>query len=142
MYAKELRNHVNKRKKCDINLCSKIFKGKRDCFHYCRSGFFSEMPPRRSCVPARLEDQCLQVYLNYLHDEVHMLFYLKNFHHRSVLLAKMGLDPDKLYKILQYQLSNKLQVCTTILPKLKSVAFLRELEFFVHLSRTFLSFTP
>ena len=68
------------------------------------------MPPRRSSVPARLEDQCLQVYLNYLHDEVHMLFYLKNFHHRSVLLSKQGLAPEKLYKILQDQLSNNLKV--------------------------------
>ena len=68
------------------------------------------MPPRRSSVPNRLEDQCLQVYLNYLNDECHMLFYLKNFHHRSVLLSKQGLAPDRLYKILQNQLSNNLKV--------------------------------
>ena len=69
---------------------------------------FSRMPPIRSSSPSRLEDQCLQVYLNYLHDEVHLLFYLKNFHNRSVLLSKHGLAPEKLYKILQDQLSHSL----------------------------------
>ena len=67
------------------------------------------MPRQINISPIRLEDQCLHVYLNYLHDEVHLMFHLKNFQNRSVLLRQYGLAPDRLYDILQAQLSNSLQ---------------------------------
>ena len=67
------------------------------------------MPKQIKISPIKLEDQCLHVYLNYLHDEMNLIFHLKNFQDRSVLLRQYGLAPDKLYDILQSQLSNSLQ---------------------------------
>ena len=67
------------------------------------------MPKKIKISPSKLEDQCLHVYLNYLHDEVHLMFYMKNFQDRSVLLRQYGLAPDRLYELLQSQLSNSLQ---------------------------------
>lgn len=67
------------------------------------------MPRQIDNSPIKLEDQCLHVYLNYLHDEMHLIFHLKNFQDRSVLLRQYGLSPDRLYDILQDQLSNSLQ---------------------------------
>ena len=74
--------------------------------------FFSlslKMPLQLNSSPVRLEDQCLYVYLNYLHDEVHFLYYLQNFENRSVLMAKHGLIPDLLRQSLQNQLSHRLK---------------------------------
>ena len=52
----------------------------------------------------------MHVYLNNLHDEMHLMFYLKNFQDRSVILRqRQDLAPDKLYDILQHQISNNLQ---------------------------------
>ena len=67
------------------------------------------MPKQINNNPIKLEDQCMHVYLNYLHDEMHLIFHLKNFQDRSVLLRQYGLAPDKLYDILQSQISNNLQ---------------------------------
>ena len=67
------------------------------------------MPKQIKISPIKLEDQCLHVYLNYLHDEMNLIFHLKNFQDRSVLLRQYGLAPDRLYDILQSQLSNSLQ---------------------------------
>lgn len=45
------------------------------------------------------------VYLNYLHDEMHLIFHLKAYKDRSVLLRQHGLAPDTLIAKLQQQLS-------------------------------------
>jgi hypothetical protein len=66
------------------------------------------MPQRMECTPLRLEDQCIYVYLNYLHDEMNLIFHLKNYQERSVLLRQHGLAPAKLIDKLQSQLSNSL----------------------------------
>ena len=68
------------------------------------------MPKQIKNNPIKLEDQCMHVYLNNLHDEMHLMYYLKNFQDRSVILRqRQDLAPDKLYDILQYQISNNLQ---------------------------------
>ena len=61
------------------------------------------MPRQIKISPSRLEDQCLYVYLNYLHDEVHMLYYLRNFETRSVLLRQYGMDSGRLSDLLHSQ---------------------------------------
>ena len=66
------------------------------------------MPRRMECTPIKLEDQCIYVYLNYLHDEMNLIFHLKNYRERSVLLKQHGLEPDLLVNRLQTQLSNNL----------------------------------
>ena len=69
-----------------------------------------KMPKQIKNNPIKLEDQCMHVYLNNLHDEMHLMFYLKNFQDRSVILRqRQDLAPDKLYDILQHQISNNLQ---------------------------------
>ena len=67
------------------------------------------MPRQIKISPVKLEDQCLHVYLNYLHDEMHLIFHLKNFQERSVLLRQHGLAPDRLFQFLQSQISDSLQ---------------------------------
>ena len=66
------------------------------------------MPRRLECAPQKLEDQCIYVYLNYLHDEMNLIFHLKNYREKSVLLKQHGLEPDFLISRLQCQLSNNL----------------------------------
>ena len=66
------------------------------------------MPRRMECTPIKLEDQCIYVYLNYLHDEMNLIFHLKNYRERSVLLKQHGLEPDLLVNRMQTQLSNNL----------------------------------
>ena len=51
---------------------------------------------------------CIYLFLNYLHDEMNLIFHLKNFRNRSVLLKQHGLEPDVLIARLQSQLTNSL----------------------------------
>lgn len=68
------------------------------------------MPKQIRNNPIKLEDQCMHVYLNNLHDEMYLMYYLRNFQERSVILRQRpDLAPDKLYDVLQYQISNNLQ---------------------------------
>ena len=83
--------------------------GISDVLDFTKPASLSEMPKQIKISPTKLEDQCMHVYLNYLHDEVHLMFHLKNFQDRSVLLRQYGLAPDRLYDLLQSQLSNSLQ---------------------------------
>lgn len=48
------------------------------------------------------------MFLNYLHDEMSLIFHLKNFNQRSVLLKQHGLEPDRLIARLQGQLTHSL----------------------------------
>lgn len=66
------------------------------------------MPKRMESTPLKLEEQCIYVYLNYLHDEINLIYHLNNYRERSVLLRQHGLDPDVLIARLQNQLSSNL----------------------------------
>ena len=60
------------------------------------------------CSPPRLEEMCTYLFLNYLHDEMNLIFHLKNFQDRSVLLKQHGLEPDRLIARLETQLCTSL----------------------------------
>ena len=66
------------------------------------------MPPRLERSPQKLEDLCLYLFLNYLHDEMSLIFHLKNFQDRSVLLRQHGLEPEVMIARLQCQLTHSL----------------------------------
>lgn len=66
------------------------------------------MPRTIDSAPLSLEDQCVYAYLNYLHDEMNLIFHLKNYQDRSVLLKQHNLEPDQLIARLQGQLSHSL----------------------------------
>ena len=66
------------------------------------------MPSQLEKSPPKLEDLCLYLFLNYLHDEMSLIFHLKNFQDRSVLLKQHGLQPDQLIARLQSQLTHSL----------------------------------
>ena len=66
------------------------------------------MPPQWECNPPRLEDMCTYLFLNYLHDEMNLIFHLKNFQDRSVLLKQHGLEPDRLIARLESQMTHYL----------------------------------
>ena len=66
------------------------------------------MPKQWERSPARLEDLCTYLFLNYLHDEMNLIFHLKNFKDRSVLLKRHGLESDRLIARLESQLTHNL----------------------------------
>ena len=51
---------------------------------------------------------CIYLFLNYLHDEMNLIFHLKNFKDRSVLLKRHGLESDRLIARLESQLTHNL----------------------------------
>lgn len=60
------------------------------------------MPPSKFWQPRKLEDQCLLAYIAYLKDETDVIFHLRAYETRSVLLKHV--NPDLMFSIIESQL--------------------------------------
>jgi len=61
------------------------------------------MPPGKVWQPASLEDQCIYRYIDYLKDETDIIFHVRAYESRSVLLRSVS--PATMFRILDRQLT-------------------------------------
>jgi len=64
------------------------------------------MPPLKVWQPKSLEDQCIQRYIFYLKDETDIIFHMRAYETRSVLLRNVS--PGSMFRILDRQLCHGL----------------------------------
>jgi len=65
------------------------------------------MPPCKVWQPKTLEDQCIQRYLYYMKDETDIIFHIRAYESRSVLLRNV--NPNSMVRCLDKQLCHGLQ---------------------------------
>jgi hypothetical protein len=51
------------------------------------------MPSQLNQTPMSLEDQCLYAYLNYLYGEMSLIFQLRQFQNKSLILKQVRSRP-------------------------------------------------
>ena len=52
------------------------------------------MPPQLNLTPMSLEDQCLYSYLNYLYGEMSLIFQLRQFQNKSLIIKQVRPKPS------------------------------------------------